>query len=61
MSKRQPKALEQLRIWKQNTHKSQTPQDYVITTAKSRDWDIIALQEPWIDTWANPEGLNIGK
>src|ERR1700683_5211738 len=50
MSKRQSKKPEQLRIWQQNTHKSQTAQDYVLNTAKPEDWDIIALQEPWIDT-----------
>jgi exonuclease III len=50
MSKRQPKAPNQLRIWQQNTHKSQTAQDYVINTAKPEDWDILALQEPWLDS-----------
>ena len=50
MNKRTPKAPEQLRIWQQNTHKSQTAQDYVINTARPEDWDIIALQEPWIDS-----------
>jgi endonuclease/exonuclease/phosphatase family metal-dependent hydrolase len=50
MSKCQPKAPEQLRTWQQNTHKSQTAQDYVINTARPEDWDIIALQEPWMDS-----------
>ena len=50
MSRRQPKAPDQLRIWQQNTHKSQTAQDYVINTARPEDWDVIALQEPWFDT-----------
>jgi hypothetical protein len=50
MSKRQPKTPEQLHIWQQNTHKSQTAQDYIINTAKPNDWDIIAIQEPWLDT-----------
>src|SRR3984957_13397574 len=50
MNKLIPKAPEQLCIWQQNTHKSQTAQDYVINTARPEDWDIIALQDPWIDT-----------
>ena len=50
MNKRISKAPEQLRIWQQNTHKSQTAQDYVINTARPEDWDIIAIQEPWIDS-----------
>ena len=50
MNKRTPKAPEQLRIWQQNIHKSQTAQDYVINTARPEDWDVLALQEPWIDT-----------
>jgi hypothetical protein len=50
MNKRVPKAPEQLRIWQQNTHKLQTAQDYVINTARPEDWDVLAIQEPWIDT-----------
>jgi hypothetical protein len=50
MNKRIPKAPEQLRIWQQTTHKSQTAQDYVINTARLEDWDVIAIQEPWIDS-----------
>src|ERR1700733_6478450 len=38
MNKHIPKAPEQLRIWQQNTHKSQTAQDYVINTARPEDW-----------------------
>ena len=30
-------------------HKSQTAQDYIINTVKPEDWDIITLQESWID------------
>src|ERR1700736_2191977 len=50
MSKRQPKSPDKLRIWQQNTHKSQTAQDYVLNAARPEDWDILAIQEPWIDT-----------
>src|SRR3984893_10910317 len=50
MSKQQLKSPDKLRIWQQNTHKSQTAQDYILNTARPEDWDILALQEPWIDT-----------
>ena len=50
MNKRVPKAPEQLRIWQQNAHKSQTAQDYIINTARPEEWDVLAIQEPWIDT-----------
>jgi hypothetical protein len=53
MNKGTPKAPEQLRIWQLNIHKSQTAQDYVINTARPEDWDVLALQEPWIDTLGN--------
>jgi hypothetical protein len=46
----------QLRIWQQNVHKLQTAQDYVRNTANPKDWDIIALQEPWIDSVGNSRG-----
>src|ERR1700736_2213560 len=56
MSLRSPALLQNLRIWQQNVHKSKTAQTYVINTANPKDWDIIALQEPWIDSFGNSRG-----
>jgi Endonuclease-reverse transcriptase len=46
----------QLRIWQQNVHKSKTAQDYILNTANPSDWDIIAIQELWIDRFGNSCG-----
>ena len=48
-----PELPQKLRIWQQNVHKSKTPQTYVINTTNPKDWDVIALQEPWIDSFRN--------
>ena len=56
MSRRPPNKLQQLCIWQQNAHKSQTAQDYIRCTAQPLDWDIITLQEPWIDSFGNSRG-----
>jgi hypothetical protein len=61
MNKRVPKAPEQLRIWQQNTPKLQMAQDYVINTARPEDWDVPAIQEPWIDTLERGEPLGLGR
>jgi hypothetical protein len=56
MNCRQPKSPEKLRIWQQNTHKSKYAQQYILNTAKPEDWDIIAIQEPWLDGFKNARG-----
>jgi ribonuclease HI len=56
MNLRPPTLPHQLRIWQQNVHKSKTAQDYVLNTANPSDWDVIALQEPWIDKYGNSRG-----
>ena len=56
MSKRPPSLPSKLRIWQQNLHKSQTAQDYVRNTANPADWDILALQEPWLNSLGNSRG-----
>ena len=53
MSNRQPSLPSKLRIWQQNGHKANMPQEYIRTTAKPEDWDVIALQEPWLDSFNN--------
>jgi endonuclease/exonuclease/phosphatase family metal-dependent hydrolase len=45
-----------LRIWQQNTHKSKAAQQYILNSASSEDWDIIAIQEPWLDHFNNARG-----
>ena len=51
-----PALPQNLRIWQQNVHKSKTVQEYVLNTANPKDWDIIALQEPWFDSYGNSCG-----
>ena len=53
MSKLPSSCLKQLRMWQQNVHNSQTAQDYVRTTVNPKDWDVIAIQEPWLDSVGN--------
>ena len=56
MNIRQSSLPQKLRIWQQNVHKSKTAQAYVLNTANPKDWDILALQEPWFDTFGNSRG-----
>jgi ribonuclease HI len=56
MNYRTPALPQKLRIWLQNVHKSKTAQEYVLNTANPKDWDIIALQEPWFDSYGNSRG-----
>jgi predicted secreted protein len=46
------------RIWQQNVAKSSVVQHDVLANANPKDWDIIAIQEPYMDflglTRANP-------
>ena len=56
MNVRQSDLLYNLRIWQQNVHKSKTAQAYILNTANPKDWDVIALQEPWFDSFGNTRG-----
>ena len=56
MNVRPPTLPQKLRIWQQNVHKSKTAQAYVLNTANPNDWDVLALQEPWIDSFGNSRG-----
>jgi len=38
-----------VKIWQQNLAKSNIAQQEMIAAAKPNEWDILALQEPWID------------
>jgi len=55
MNIRPPALPNNLRIWQQNVPKSKTAQAYVLNTANPKDWDVIALQEPWIDSFGNSQ------
>ena len=44
-----------LRIWQQNARKSQTAQHYILNTDPLL-YDLILLQEPWIDSYGNTRG-----
>ena len=56
MNIRPPELPQKLRIWQQNVHKSKTTQTYVLNTANPKDWDVLALQEPRIDSFGNSRG-----
>jgi hypothetical protein len=56
MNIRQPALPQKLRIWQQNVHKSKTAQASVLNTANPKDWDVLALQEPWFDSFGNSRG-----
>jgi hypothetical protein len=51
-----PKLLTKLKIWQQNIHKSKTAHEYILDNANPEDWEVIALQEPWIDKYSNSCG-----
>ena len=50
-----------LRIWQQNAHKSKMAHSYILNTANPNNWDVIALQEPWIDSYGNSHGTQFWK
>ena len=41
---------QKLRIWQQNVHISKTVQSNILNTANPKDWNVIALQEPFLAT-----------
>src|SRR5882672_5195237 len=43
----------QLRIWQQNVNKSKTAQEDLINTDVHRNYDLILLQEPYLDGYGN--------
>jgi hypothetical protein len=51
-----PKFPMKLKIWQQNIHKSKTAHEYILNNTNLEDWDVIALQEPWIDKYGNSRG-----
>ena len=57
MNLQAPTFLQKLRIWQQNAHKSKTAQSYILNTENPNNWDIIALQEPWFDSYGNTCGM----
>jgi hypothetical protein len=53
MSSTPPINEKHLRIWQQNVHKSDVCQHHVLANLKPSEWDVIILQEPYIDTYGN--------
>ena len=47
-----------LRIWQQNTRKSKTSHMELLNSARPEDWDIIAIQEPYLDALGTARGTN---
>ena len=56
MNVRSPTLPLKLRIWQQNAHKSKTAHSYILNSANPNNWDIIGLQEPWIDSYRYSRG-----
>jgi len=56
MDRQTPKTPRNLQIWQQNTHKSKLAQQYILNSAAPKNWDIIAIQEPWLDRFNNARG-----
>ena len=56
MNVRSPSLPLKLRIWQQNAHKSKTAHSYILNNANPNNWDVIALQEPWFDSYGNSRG-----
>ena len=42
-----------LHIWQQNLNESSTAHYDLINSLLHKDWDLLALQEPYIDTFGN--------
>ena len=56
MSKIQPKAPDELRIWQQNARRSPVAHNYILNSADPSKFDIILIQEPWIDSYGKSRG-----
>jgi hypothetical protein len=46
-------AMKQVRIWQQNCHRSEACQQDVINSCNPEKYDLILIQEPWIDHLKN--------
>ena len=42
-----------LRIWQQNLNKSRVAQEDLINSEAYKDYNLLILQEPYIDTYSN--------
>jgi hypothetical protein len=49
MDETSPNINTRVKIWQQNLGKSNIAQQEMIAATAPNDWDILALQEPWID------------
>ena len=47
-----------LRIWQQNLNKSDKAQFYLINMPLHKEWDILLLQEPYIDSFGNTKATS---
>src|ERR1700690_4371177 len=55
----QPQAAPiRLRIWQQNLNKSAKAQWDLINSLVHKDWDVLLLQEPYIDSYNNTKATN---
>ncbi|KAG6858909.1 hypothetical protein C0991_001740, partial [Blastosporella zonata] len=58
MNRRPPQAPQKLRIWQQNVRKSFTTQADLINSIRPEAWDIVALQEPYLNSYGNTMANN---
>ncbi|KNZ74021.1 hypothetical protein J132_08675 [Termitomyces sp. J132] len=53
MNRQAPASPEKLCIWQQNVWKSDIAQAAMLNTACPEDWDMLAIQEPYLDHLGN--------
>ncbi|KAG6852016.1 hypothetical protein C0991_004098 [Blastosporella zonata] len=58
MNRQPPYTSQKIHIWQQNVQKSLTAQTNLINNIKPEAWDIIALQEPYINSYGNTMANN---
>ncbi|KAH7902847.1 hypothetical protein BJ138DRAFT_1021457, partial [Hygrophoropsis aurantiaca] len=53
MSNHTNHGADSLRIWQQNVNNSLAAQEHILNGSNIRDWDMITLQEPYINPFRN--------
>ena len=58
MSRATGPAPNRLRIWQQNLNKSRVVQEDLINSGVYKDYDVLILQEPYIDSYGNTKATS---
>ena len=53
MSSMPQPTLKRFNVWQQNLNKSQVAQEDLINASIHKDYDVLVLQEPYIDAFGN--------